>query len=294
MRCNLVHQDAIKRKRCPSGQSALIDAIRTRAGLSITDRGDEATDVFTMPILTQNRTGWNNSLALSHGELSEPEVFTKNGTVSINLSLGDFSPSGNEVNPYKTDLAMKVNAKIELEIDLIRSAISPGRLFGADSKVIYQSGSPLTISGDNLLTRKPVVGNISVAYTVSGQLQVATSSPREDAQAGNYELSLWIVSTCGQVSNFEIKVPECFQRAWWEENGYPGDVESTEPPNYSKKKDVNYSWIECGLHEAADQQTTNAFADVPGNGPVYYPGIKLEKQERRSTQCYSKHWNGDD
>lgn len=298
IRCNLVQQDTSRRKRCPNGQGALIDALRARAGLSIPDRSDEDADVFTMPILTQDRSGFDSSLSLSHGDLSEPEITTQNDTVSIQLSLSDFSSSGDEATPYKVDLAAKVKAKVGLEIDFIRSAKATGRLFDSAGDVVYQSGTPLITSGDDLLTRKPVVGNISVAYTVSGQLQTATIPPREDAAAGNYEASLWIASTCGKVSHFEIEVPECFQRAWWQNNGLPGqgggDFELIEQPNYAEKTDAHYNWLTCGLHEAADQQTTDAFSEVPGDGPVYYPGVRLTKKERESAPCYSGKWNGDD
>lgn len=279
VRCNLVQQDTSKRKRCPNGQSALIDELRTRAGLSIADRGDEDPEVFTMPILVQDQSGWDSSLSLSYGELSEAEIVTQNDTVSLQLSLGDFTASGNQTNPYKTYLAGKVKAKIGLDVDFIRSVTAPGRLFDSAGDVVYQSGSLMTTSGDDLLTRAPVVGNISVSYTVSGQLQTATSTTREDAAAGNYELSLWIASTCGQVSHFEIEVPECFQQSWWNKNGYPGqttgDAEITEPPNYAKPKDVSFVWALCCKKELISGDRA-FFPNVPANKSVCFDGVACD------------------
>lgn len=293
IRCNLVDQDSDNRKRCPNGQSALIDEIRSRAGFSVVDRSDDDNDdVFTMPVFTQNRSGWNSSLSMSHGSLSEPETVTRNQTTKVQLSLGDFSSSGDKANPYKVDLASKILTGADLEVDFILSAKSPGRLFDSVGTVVYTSGTPLIISGDNLLTRLPVVGNISVSYTVSGQLQTASIHPRDDVAAGNYDVSLWIASTCGQVSNFEIEVPECYQQAWWGKNGYPGeeagDVEITEPPNYADQLDIDNNWLTCGRHKAADQQTAERYKDAPGTGEVYYPGIK--ESELAGDECKSEEW----
>lgn len=297
IRCNLVEQDTSARKRCPAGQSALLDAMRSAAGLSVSDRSDDDDGVFTMPILVQNRSGFDGTLSLSHGELSEPEITTLNREIKISLSLSDGEPSGIAATPYKVDLAAKIKSAVDLEPDVIRSVSAPGKLFDGSGDTVYSAGYALPVSGDFLLLRERVIGSVSVAYTVTGQLQTASIPPREDAATGNYEASLWIASMCGKVDNYSIEVPECFQQDWWSKNGFPGDllgggigdVNITSPPNYAEGEDISNEWLVCGRHRAANQETAGRYKDAPGTGEVYYPGVK-ESELPVNGRCKSEVW----
>jgi hypothetical protein len=290
IRCSLIDQDTSNRKSCPNGQTALIKDLKRAAGLTVEDDGDD-TGVFTMPILVQDRSWFESSLSVSHGELSAVEIVTKNQTKSISLALSDAVDSGLPATPYKVDLAGKIKDKTDLEIDLVRSASAPGKLFNSDGDTIYISGSSIPVSGDDLLLRQPVVGSISVEYTVTGQEQAVSISPRAGSVENNYQSTLWVVSSCGEIQHFDIEVPECWQQSWWGDNGFPGnllgdepgagDVAALEPPNYADGEDLYLSWLVCGDKPAADQVTEGHFQDLPGTGPVCHPGVRLSELKNR-------------
>lgn len=281
VRCALASQDTNKRKPCPNGQTSLINAIKKAAGFEIADDGEYDDDVFTMPILVQDRSGFQSSLSLSNGELSTGEIVSKKQTETLKISLSDAVSSGIESTPYKVDLAAKIKSKTDLEIDTIISVITPGRLFNSSGSVVYNSGSLIQTSDDFLLLKEPVTGSITISYIVTGQEYTATISPRTDAVEYNYQSSLWVVSSCGEIQHFEIEVPDCWQQAWWGKNGFPSDIfdddgeaEVIEPPNEAKPKDQSFRWELCGNKKAADNDTAGYFQKkLNTNAEICYPGV---------------------
>ena len=281
IRCSLADQETDKRKPCPFGQTALINSIKRAAGLTVQDDGDDDRGVFAMPIFTQDRSGWRSSLALSHGSLSDPKIVTEKNTLNIDITLSDAAESGIEGTPYAVNLFEKIKSQTDLEPDLLTSVTAPGRLFDGKGNVIYTSGSPLPHSGDHVLLRSPVVGKVTVSYTVTGQRQIATISPRPDAAQNNYQSTLWITSSCGQSQHYNIEVPECMQQAWYKEHGYPldfldpedGETVIEDPQHYAEGADIELTWELCGNKKAANQTTTDFFdSKLPGSGPVCFPG----------------------
>lgn len=292
VRCSLVEQDTRNRSSCPNGQKSIIDTLKRAAGLTVASVG-QGDGIFRMPILVQDRSGYQSSLSLSHGGLEDNGVVSRNRTINISLSLSDAVDSGVPGTPYKVDLAAKIKSATDLEIDFLRTVTAPGKLLNSAGDTVYNSGSPLTTTGDFVLLRDKVVGKISVSYVVSGIEKVAVIPPREDATEYNYQSTLWVVSSCGEIQHFEIEGSDCWQQAWWRDNGYHGDLlddgggdaEVIEPPNYADGDDKHFNWLVCGDKPAADQQTADYFKDAPGSGVVVYPGVKFSTIKNIPNRC---------
>jgi hypothetical protein len=268
-RCVRTNQDTKQQKSCPAGQVSMTTALKRLAGFDV---GDEETDggdgVFTMPIFRQDLSIHGSSLSVSYGSLSEPTLKTKSENVVVRISASDAVVNDTGSLAYKVNIA----EKLDLVPDRISGAKTPGKLFNNAGKAIYQTGAPLPVSGDFILLREPVNGNVTVSYTVTGFEQELSISPREEQPDNNYQSTLYVVSSCGQVLGASVEVPQCWQEDYRNKSGGGVTVIVDDPPPEAEPRDLKLNWDECSLELNGGDD--GIFDDLPGSGPIYYPGTR--------------------
>jgi len=270
-RCVRTEQDTPARKSCPAGQVSMATAIKRLAGFDVSDEETGGGNgVFTMPIFRQDLSVHSSSLSVSYGSLSEPTLKTKSENVVVRISASDAVADGTE---YKVNIA----EKLELVPDRISGVKTPGKLFNNAGVAVYQTGVPLPVSGDFILLREPVNGNVNVSYTVTGFEQELSISPRAEQPNNNYQSTLYVASSCGQVLSISVEVPLCWQRDYWNIFGYPGAGGGTDvtddPPPEAEPEDLKLNWDECTLE--LNGGGDGFFDNLPGSGPIYYPGTRV-------------------